>query len=489
MPGQAGRPPNVLFIWTDQQRPDTLGAYETTEHPHSGGGRRQGARELIRTPNLDRLAGGSTLFERAYCAQPVCSPSRASVLTGVHPHTHGVTENGVPLARTVPTLAELLRPAAYACGYVGKWHLGWERTAQRGFEDFWISTESYSGGYEAGSPEARGATSYHQFLVERGYAALDGKLGREAAARLPEAAGKPAFQAEQCVRFLETCRDRPFLLMCNFLEPHPPYTGPLDDLYDPNTMTLPDSWDGQLEPSAPRHYHDLRAETERVPKGRLGANDERDWKALKARYWGSCTLVDKYVGVILARLEALGLAEDTIVVYSTDHGDMMGEHHLLGKGVPYEGATRVPLIVRVPHLPASAGRRVETPVSQVSLIPTLLELTGQPAPAHTQGPSRGPLVPLVRDGGAAPADAEVVIEWRDWRAIRRGEWKLTVHATGVVELYDLVADPGETHNAAVDPENRGVLRDLDERLRAWQRRTGDTLALPRPAPAPVGQAV
>jgi arylsulfatase A-like enzyme len=502
-PARPRRPRNVLFIWTDQQRPDTIGAYSN-----------RGAASGPQTPNLDRLAAQGALFEQAYCAQPVCSPSRASVLTGTYPHTHGVVQNGLLLPRTLPTLAELLRPHGYACGYVGKWHLGRERTPQRGFEDWWASTESYAGGYAAGSPEARSATSYYRFLVERGYAAAGGyKLDRTAAARLPEVVGKPAFQAAECVRFLETFRDRPFLLMCNFLEPHPPYNGPFDGLYDPATVPLPDSWYRDFDPTVPRRHRGLRREMARDPRGRLGGNSERGWKALTARYWGSCTLVDKYAGVILDRLDALGLADDTVVVYSTDHGDMMGEHGLLGKSVPYEGATRVPLIVRAPQLPDSAGRRLATPVSQVSLVPALLELLDLPAPAYVQGES---LVPLLRSGDTAPNDAEVAFEWNgglgeslntvdgvprrrpegleagtaipspdDSRTIRRGRWKLTVHATGETELYDLVADPGEAHNAA-DPRYERTVRDLHERLLAWQRRTGDARMLP--VPAPIGAA-
>ncbi|MGH2369997.1 MAG: sulfatase family protein, partial [Chloroflexota bacterium] len=117
-------PKNILFLWTDEQRPDTIGAYGNPR---------------IRTPNLDRLAARSVLFEQAYCAQPVCTPSRATVLTGTYPHTHGATHNNVPLPEDVPTIAELLRPRGYICGYVGKWHLGREIHPQRGFDAWWSS--------------------------------------------------------------------------------------------------------------------------------------------------------------------------------------------------------------------------------------------------------------------------------------------------------------------------------------------------------------
>ena len=238
------QPRNVLFIWTDQQRPDTLGAY---------GNRR------IRTPHVDRLAATGAVFERAYCTQPVCSPSRASVLTGLYPHSHGVPQNNIPLPAEVPTLAELLRPHGYATGYVGKWHLGNElgRPAlnTHGF-DSWVSTEDTYTRDRA----VEGYSDYHHFLLSRGLTppdeASDGArvFSRPSEARLPEELGKPAFQATECLRFLETHRDRPFLLMVNFLEPHPPYFSPFDGLYDPEQMTLPESWSREMEETVPQRY-------------------------------------------------------------------------------------------------------------------------------------------------------------------------------------------------------------------------------------------
>jgi arylsulfatase len=476
-------PQNVLFLWTDQQRPDTIGAYGNPS---------------IRTPHLDRLAATGTLFENAYCAQPVCSPARASVLTGVYPHTHGVTSNNVPLPTALPTLAELLRPAGYACGYVGKWHLGREHAPQRGFEDFWSSTENYGHGYADGEPEAQAPSTYEQWLQRAGALPPDRTppLSRPEAAALPEAFGKPAFQAAECVRFLETYRDRPFLLMCNFLEPHPPVTGPRDGAYAPEDMVLPPSWYRDLEGTVPLRYRQQRDVERNEGHYRwLRRDDEWGWKDLKARYWGLCTLVDHYAGLVLRRLEELGLAENTIVVYSSDHGDMMGEHRLLNKAVQYEGAVRVPLIVRVP---GAAPRRVATPVSQVGLVPMLLQALGRPVPEHLQGRN---LLPLL--SGDTPRDDGLVIEWNgspgpppapaegqalqdggthegafDARTIRHGRWKLNVYLSAEHELYDLLRDPWELHNALYDPGNLSIVADLRERLSEWQRATADPLSLP-----------
>ena len=496
MTAATSRPKNLLFLWTDEHRAQATGAYGNPK---------------IQTPNLDRLAETGTLFEQAYCAQPVCTPSRGTVLTGLYPHTHGATHNNIPLAEDVSTIAELLRPHAYFCGYAGKWHLGNEYRPQHGFE-WWASMED---GYVK-DHKKEGFSTYHEWLVAKGYQpkdkASDGSLtfSRGSAARLPEEAGKPAFLAEQAARFLDEHRsahqDRPFALYVNFLEPHMPFFGPWDSMYPAEEMELPKTWYGEPDAGMPLRHRIRREEYASDHNRHVDANDEAGWKRLVARYWGLTSLVDKYVGQILAHLDRLGLAGDTIVVYSTDHGDMMGDHRLIAKGVPYEGSARVPLIVRVPGV---APRRITTPVCQVDLLPTLMEALGHDAPRSAQGAS---LLPLMRDGDGArgnPDEAEVFFEWsgaRDGlgadghhyeaavadragapqRTIRRGPWKLTVDAAGEHELYDLASDPQETRNLlwgerlAQHPGAQDAVDNLWARMRAWQERTADQLTLPEP---------
>lgn len=494
---------NLLFLWTDEQRPDTIAAYGP---PKSG--------PQIQSPNLDRLAASGTLFEHAYCAQPVCTPSRGTVLTGMYPHTHGSTHNNIPLPEHIPTIAETLSARGYACGYAGKWHLGNELSPQRGF-DWWASMEdNYIKDHQKD-----GFSTYHHWLIAKGYAppdtASDGSkvFGRRAAAALPEAAGKPAFLADQACRFMDehasfAKEGQPFALYVNFLEPHMPFTGPWDDMYRPEDMALPASWSLPPDEGLPLR-HRVRREHYAETKEHIGRDDEQGWKSLKARYWGLASLVDKYCGVILDHLADLGLAEDTIVVYSTDHGDMMGEHRLVAKGVQFEGASHVPLIMRVPGL---APQRVSTPVSQADLLPTLLEALDVPTPNNLQGST---LLPVLREGDAASSHIadQVVFEWSgargglaadghrfhgteetnraigaQQRTIRHGKWKLTADEFGQPELYDLESDPDETRNLlfgsrlAASPEATAALPTLWQRLRDWQSRTADSLILPEPHP-------
>jgi arylsulfatase A-like enzyme len=479
-------PPSLLFLFTDEQRADTMAAYGNVR---------------IETPNLNRLAGQSTVFDRAYVTQPVCTPSRSSILTGLWPHTNGCTANNLALGDETPCLPEMLG-GGYATGYHGKWHLGDEIFAQHGFDD-WVSIEDmYFRWYREGRDrDAR--SSYHHFLVEHGYEPDErNRFRRQATAALPEAVSRPAFLAREASRFIRQHRRDRFCLFVNFLEPHMPFTGPRNDQHPPADVTVPADFDcppTDQQPLKPRvlsrHYADHGF-------GGLPLWTEANWRRLIARYWGLCSLVDTHVGTILATLEDCGLLDNTIIVYTSDHGDMMGSHRLLAKCVMFEEATRVPLLVRLPGQ-TEAGR-VSGPVSQIDLVPTLLELMDAAVPGHLQGKSLRPQL----DG--ADATDDVFVEWNgadtgldlapdaDGRiAVGDGErvpmerleaaiadpvrtvvtadgWKYN-HSPklGEHELYDLTADPFEKRNLAGHPHQSQRLADLRQRIRRWQERTDD----------------
>ncbi len=486
-------PPNLLFLFTDEQRFDTLGCY---------------GNERIETPCLDRLAAESTCFERCYVTQPVCTPSRSSIMTGLWPHTTGCTENNVPLPDDVPTLAEMLSKGDYATGYFGKWHLGDEIFAQHGFVEWRSIEDGYHRWYREGrDPDAR--STYHHWLIDHGFAPKDGeRFGRDEAARLPEAFSKPAYLAQEASRSIRHHRTRPWCLYVNFLEPHMPFFGPRDDQYDPTEVALPANFDAPPtddQPLKTRLFH--RAYRERGHSG-LPLETEADWRRMIANYWGLVGLVDTHVGTILRTLDACDLAHRTIVVYTSDHGDMMGSHRLIAKCVQLEEAVRAPLLVRLPG--QRKARRVAGPVSQIDLVPTLLDLMGQPVPDGLPGRSlRGPL-----EGAEDEPGEDVFIEWNGPNCGLAGDvvgrvelpeglraevdpaeaveaitdpirtiitpdgWKLNWSPRGEHELYHLADDPGETQNLAVEEANRPQMRKLADRIRAWQERTGDTTDLP-----------
>jgi arylsulfatase A-like enzyme len=487
------RRPNLLFLFTDEQRADTMAAY---------------GNHRIQTPNLNRLAAESTVFERAYVTQPVCTPSRATIMTGLYPHTCGCTANNIPLPEDTPCLPEMLPDGQYATAYHGKWHLGDEVFAQHGFDEWRSIEDMYRAHYRPGRPRDVVST-YQQWLTQENGLQPDSgdHFGRAAAARLPEQYSKPAYLAGEASRFMRENRDNPFVLFVNFLEPHMPFFGPRDDLHALRDVELPANF--ETRPAADQALKArllARLYQEQGHSG-LPLKTEADWRRMIANYWGLCSLVDTHVGRILATLEDCGLAEDTIVVYTSDHGDMMGSHGLLAKCVMFEEAVRVPLLVRLPG--QRGGRRVLEPVSQVDLVPTLLDLMGCATPDCLQGQSLRPAL----EGKGTPPARDVFIEWNGtnngmeqhlkqgrlpaalqdmaspedaWAAvsdpvrtvITREGWKLNCSPLGEHELYNLNDDPREVTNLAAQQGMRPTMKNLAARLRRWQESTSDEVALP-----------
>jgi len=316
--------PNLLFLWTDEQRADTMAAY---------------GNHKIQTTNLNQFAEDCVVFQNAYVAQPVCTPDRSTVMTGLWPHQTGCTKNNIPLPEDIPCLPEIVNDPAYHTGYMGKWHLGDEIFAQHGFQE-WVSIEDTYSEYYSKNRDSSARSSYYHYLVEQGYTpSSDNKFSRRFAAGLPLEYSKAMFLQQQAREFLErqARADRPFLLYVNFLRPHMPFTGPLDDRYDPADVTLPQSFHDHMEEDVPLRYRVKR----QYLIDKYGAS-EQDFRSLIARYWGLVTQVDRAVGRVLDTLAETGLDENTLVVYTSDHGDMMGAHHMAEKSVMYQEAVRIP---------------------------------------------------------------------------------------------------------------------------------------------------
>ena len=489
--------PNLLFLYTDQQRADTLAAYGNAR---------------IEMPNLNRLASRSTVFEQAYVTQPVCTPSRSSLLTGLYPHTSGMLENNVALRAGISCFPEMA-PSLYATGHHGKWHLCDEVFAQHGFQD-WVSAEDMYRKHFSAGRDKNARSSYHHFLIENGFKPSKGQdvFGRSETAALPEEFGKPAFLAREASRFIRENQRRPFILFVNFLEPHTPNTGPRNAQYDPAALPLPPNFncppgpEQHLKPQLFwRAYNDARFRGAKL-------QTEADWRREIARYWGLCSLVDTHAGAILKTLEDCGLMDKTIIAYTSDHGDMMGSHRLLHKCLMYEEATRVPFVIRLPG--QRRQRRVAGPVSHIHVVPTLLDLMEHAIPGHLQGQSlRSAVEGSTAYGDAGGAIGQAFIEWNgsnhslggsdtasdfheichglcSWEeaaaalsdrvrtVVAREGWKFNYSPRGDHELYNLKDDPIETRNLARNSDYRPVMRDLGDRIRRWQERTGDTVALP-----------
>lgn len=471
--------PNLLFIWTDEQRADTMAAYGNTS---------------IHAPNLNKLAQESIVFERAYVTQPVCSPNRSTVMTDLYPHTTGVIANNIPLRQDTPCLPELLNDSNYRTAYMGKWHLGDEIFAQHGFEE-WVSIEYYDACYSKDRDHSQ-KPDYHNFLLEKGCKpdVRNKYFSRAFAAKRPLEQCKPKFLETKACDFLRRHRNEPFILYVNFLEPHMPFFGPLDNEHNPATVGLPANFADSLEENEPLRYRLLREYY-----GNKYGKNENDIRELTARYWGLVTQVDLSVGAILRTLETLGLTENTIVVYTSDHGDMMGAHRMVEKSVMYEETVRVPWLMRIPQM-GRKQRFIKGPVSQIDMVPTLLGLMGSGSGGNLQGKS---LLPLISQEKSAIED--IFIQWGPGPgAIRRTDqvkalvskedlervanehtrtiispdgWKLCLSDADKCQLFDLGSDPGERTNLFDSGRHKGVIGRLKEKVHKWQELVKDDVSV------------
>lgn len=392
------RPPNILFILADQYRWDCLATVDAARN---------------HTPHLDRLAREGTAFSRAYTAQPVCSPNRAAIVTGLYPHSAGVQDNctgGGGPERSLPasrrTLSEMLAPAGYDCGYFGKWHLG-RRDAFETFPD-------YPG-------DGRGKDHY---------------FGKGEARRY----GVDVI-TEDAIAFLSKPRTKPFYTYVSYYPPHPPFVAP---------------------PGYEERYRDIADPQERT-------------------YRAMCTKVDEAVGELLAALDRRGLSDDTIVVFTSDHGhnfvQRWNDHY---KRLCYDTSARVPLIVRWPKA-IPAGRRTDALISSVDLTPTILGLIGKPAPDGLQGEDLSELLRGRRDRGRAYVLIENVPypfapEKGEERCVFDGRWKLILSTRRPAELFDLSSDPAEETNRWETLKRGEEVHRLLEQLSRWADKTRDDLA-------------
>ena len=472
-PAEKPRRPNLLFLWTDQHRADVV--------PWAGD-------TLLRAPALNELAEQSFVFNRTYVTQPVCTPSRASMLTGTWPHTHGAVKNHIHLPKDLKTVAECIS-SEYKTAYYGKWHLGNELKAQHGFEEWRSIDDSYWEDYTDPADRSRFSDYYH-FLMEKGYPPDDVEENpgyavhsREIAAAMPEPYTKVNFLANEAEAFLKERKDgKPFVLVVSALEPHPPNFGPLNERYEPKDVPTGPSFAKPLdthEEASRLHRNTYQRLQEKGFKNHP-MEDEDDFRRLKANYYGLVEMVDNAYGRVLKALEESGQADNTIIVYTSDHGEMMGDHGLMNKSVFYEEATRVPLTICVPWL-SRERKDLEGLFSQVDLLPTLLELMGANVPESAQGESRASQL-ISKAGDWAN---HVVIEWNDPErpeetgrsVVSEDGWKLNLYHQDSPELFDLNNDPSELKNLAENRRHRGKLNELKGHVMAWQEQTGDTLAL------------
>ena len=515
-PARRPRPPNVLVFVTDQQRADWLGC---------------AGDPVLDTPHIDRIAAAGVRFSRAYCANPVCMPSRATLVTGLLPSDHGVRANGINLSRQAVVLPEILRRAGYRTALLGKPHFScwWatpERTPNIDRYDPAALPESrhlwdrriitrlparYLGFEEAAFVGGHSASVFGEYLhwLEdhhpraaadiTGRASVRSSLHRESYySPVPEELYYTEWITERAVQAIDRCSGAaPFFLWCSYPDPHQPFgpPAPWHSRYHAHDMPRPEAWDDDRSLMPPHHQLDYYAHRERVAGGPLPADDRSlaQIAEMRALAYGMVGLVDQGVGRILDHLQRKGRLDNTIVVFLSDHGELMGDHGILFKGpYHYQGVLRVPLLVSWPDGGVRAGHTAGGLVSLLDLVPTLLELTGVPYPEEPFADWRGPeaaqtagersmydgvprlpgksLVPLLTGGAGAVQDAVLIENDEDYRGVslrtlvtdRAIYTRYRGNRHG--ELFDLGVDPVQRFNRWADPGAAALRAEMEGRL-------------------------
>ena len=416
------RRPNILFILPDEWRATAFGYAGNMD---------------VQTPHIDKLAAEGVVFTHAYANTPVCCPARSVMLTGTYASTTGMVANDLRFKSGQPDLATEFDNAGYETAYFGKWHLdggprqpGYVPPERRHGWQYWCANECNPGNFNStyfrNSDEPIHSTTY-----------------------------EPEMWVNEAIQYLgQRDKTKPFFMMVSMSAPHDPYIAPerYMKMYDPTKLSVPPNF------------------IEGTPKG-----SREDL----AHYYAGCSGVDDQIGRLMDKLKASGLDQDTIVLFSSDHGNMLGSQGAIWKRKPYEESIRVPCIVRYPRK-IKAGRKSEAFFTHVDYAPTLLSLCGIGIPKATQGtdlaptvlgkPQRTPASAFFQIFGPSRLDGVAA----GWRGIRNARYTYARYEEKPWLLYDNESDPYQLHNLVDDRASRSVVNELDVQLTAWMKRTGDS---------------
>jgi uncharacterized sulfatase len=465
----SGRRPNFVVIMTDTQATNVLGCYG---HPE------------LRTPRLDALAADGLAFERAYTTSPLCTPARAALFTGRYPQNCGAWVNGLPLGTSFPHMGQRFRDLGYRTAYTGKWHLdGHDYFGSGACPDGWDERYWYDGRRHLETLPAEERVLWRQGL--RTYEALRAHDVR------PEWCWGHRV-SDRATSFLDqhatSGAPEPFLLVVSYDEPHGPFTCP------PHWVEPFLEYQYPLGPAAfddlrhkPAHQQDWAAMREAQGRTRQA------FAEISPLYFGCNSFIDDEIGRVVDAVDRYA-PEDTWIVFTSDHGEMMGSHGINSKGATvYQEMANVPLIVRPPRgtLDSRRGARPGAAVSHADVLPTLLDLGGHPVPPALEGATLAPI--LRADPGVDPDDPErsvfVVFHryelpgdgqggFTPMRAIVKGDRKLALHLLDTDELYHLADDPHELHNRIDDPACADVRDRLHDELLDWMYAVRDPFRSP-----------
>jgi len=448
------RKPNLLIMQTDEHNFRTLGCYRGTLVPEQA--LVWGPDAVVETPNVDWLAEQGALCTRFYATTPVCSPSRSSFVSGRYPQNTPVVSNNIPMADDTVTFADILGQQGYACGYAGKWHLDgtgkpqWEPNRRFGFEDnrymfnrgHWKQLEDTSDGPRVAARDKNDKPSY----------SIDGAN---------ELNFTTDFLTDKTIEFIKSHKNESFCYMVSYPDPHGPNTvrAPYDEMFNNMNFEKPRTAD---KPDAG------------LPSWGKKAKNTISNAAL-AKYFGMVKCIDDNVGRLLDTLRQLKLLDNTIVVFTADHGDLCGEHSRDNKGVPYEASAKIPFVLYHPAK-VPAGTLVHQALSSVDFLPTVLGLMEIPTAGKEEGRNASTLFMT----GQAPDDWQDIAFFRgtgssdkNWLAAVTRRYKVVYSPNDNPWLFDLQTDPDELINYYQDPACKDIVRNLAQLILDYGQRYRD----------------
>ena len=464
---------NIILILSDQQRYDTVSAY--------------GLNDVCKTPHIDALAAEGMKFTNAFTSSAICAPARASVMTGLYPHNHGVIDNFTDIKEGTPLLGQCMKEQGYFCGFAGKWHVSPSKTP----EDCGFNGKPFMGYGFPGSqvfpslkfnqPPDNSPNYYEEYLKENGFAIPDvshGFLGNNPALQIQEMYAKHEGPVESTIEYFvahETNRlidqahdeDKPFFIWANFWGPHSPsiVPEPYFSMYDPKDIKEHPSYKETFENKPYGHYLSEKM-------WGLGDYGWDGFADIAAKYYGHCTMIDDMVGMIVEKLKALGLYEDTIIIYSADHGDCLGAHKLIEKGAfTYDEIYRIPMVVK-----GLGTQDNDSFVYLQELMPTFLELAGTQPPKPVDGQS---ILPLMTGEASTNGRTEIYGEYHNHfyvsrqRMVRDNKYQFTFNENERGELYDFTKDPYQLHNVCYDEAYASIKKEYIEKMSHYMKTTHD----------------
>ncbi|HCN76280.1 MAG TPA: sulfatase [Verrucomicrobiales bacterium] len=467
-----GATPNVIIIQTDEHNFRTLGCYRALLPPDQAFIWGEGVK--VDTPHIDSIAARGAVCARYYATSPVCTPSRAALMTGMYPQNTGSMSNDLPMLDTMETFAAVLAANGYETGYAGKWHL--DGDAKPGW-----------------APERRFGFADNRFMFNRGHWKKLGMDENGPKVLSVDDRGRPVYSAEgadeksfttdflmdRVIEFVRQKRAAPYCFMVSIPDPH-----------GPNTVRAP--YDTMFDPSAFKQPQSALAKGARLPSFAQVLEDRFNQRQM-AQYFGMVRCIDDNVGRLITALRETGQFDNTMLIFTSDHGDMCGEHGRHNKGIPCEGSARIPFVIAAPGI-IPPGTVIHQALGTVDFKPTLLGLLGLKTNRVMQGRDASA---LFKDGGAPEG-------WKDrgfvrigggekaaggWVAVFPRRHKLVLSPTDDPALFDLDSDPFEMTNLFHDSARRGVIRDLANELKNYLATSGDPHAKSAPVMADISWAV